>query len=140
MGWRLLRFTPGCSLQVDTLHPACQQGVGVVPFCCSALYCSPGVLYCARLCCSCRSTSQSELASTPQLLLLCSRLLESPRAFAVRYKPLMLRLLEPMQLNFNLLNPEQMAQVGSTRSEPTLLSLDFNIICHSFCTLHSGSH
>lgn len=71
--------------------------------------------------CSCRSSTSTstipstppaeDLAATPQLLLLCSRLLEAPPAFAVRYKPLLLRLLEPLQLNFNLLNPEQMAQV-----------------------------
>ena len=51
------------------------------------------------------------------MLLLCSRLLEAPPAFAVRYKPLMLRLLQPLMLNFNLLSPEQMAQV---RLRPTV--------------------
>lgn len=95
----------------------------------------------ALLCCSCRSTSQSELASTPQLLLLCSRLLESPPAFAVRYKPLMLRLLEPMQLNFNLLNPEQMAQVGSLlwAHNPAVALCNLKLPLSHFYTL-SGSH
>jgi hypothetical protein len=51
------------------------------------------------------------MAATPQLLLLCSGLLEAPPSFAVRYKPLMLRLLEPLRHNFNLCSPEQMAQV-----------------------------
>jgi hypothetical protein len=83
-----------------------------------------------RLCCFCRGITHAELVATPQLLLLCSRLLESPPAFAVRYKPLMLRLLGPLQHNFNLLNPEQMAQVG----------VPGRCCCMCLLSLQTGSH
>lgn len=62
--------------------------------------------------CTHRSITPADLASTPQLLLLASRLLASPPGFACRYKPLLLRLLGPLQHNFNLLTPEQMAEVS----------------------------
>lgn len=94
--------------------------------CCTALLHCTAVLHCAALLhfdvlalycivrsLSCRGVSSTaDLASTPQLLLLCSRLLDSPPSFAGRYKPLLLRLMEPLQHNFNALSPEQMAQVG----------------------------
>ena len=85
-----------------------------VMYCCTALlHCDVLALYCIVRSLSCRGVSSTaDLASTPQLLLLCSRLLDSPPSFAGRYKPLLLRLMEPLQHNFNALSPEQMAQVG----------------------------
>jgi hypothetical protein len=53
-----------------------------------------------------------ELAACPQLLLLASQLLQDAPAFAVRYRSLLVRLLEPLQLHFNLLTPEQLAQAA----------------------------
>jgi hypothetical protein len=64
---------------------------------------------CCHHCCACRSAYDA--ATTAQLLLLVSDLLEQPPAFGARHKALLQQLLQPLQEHLAELSAEQLTQV-----------------------------